>query len=647
MKQYTLLFFVLLLFFKAQSQQLDKIPGFGEVDKSELRMTECSFDKGAAAMVILDESESAFRLNMGSAAMPFFEQTDHRIRIKIFNEKGFAHANIKIRYPTSDKRVSIIKLNAQTYNLDEAGNIVVTKVDKASIFDKVINSRYSEKIFAFPNVKAGSVIEYSYRLDNASRSQWYFQKSIPVQFSRFIIDFPPELVVAVTPYCTLPVSKGTNDRKGAGNFSWYTMKNIPGLPDEPFMTCREDYLQRLESNLVALDFPGIPRRSLIRTWPGIIKEVIEDEDFGRQLNKNLPRTTELETLIGPVNDEYKKMCIIHKYVRNNMEWNKYDNIWALDGVKSAWKDKKGTSGEINLILINLLKDAGLKVSPILVSTRENGIVNTGIAGYSQFNKVLAYVEIKNKVYVLDATEKSTPSHLIPFDVMASEGLVIKKIDTYEWGWKTLWDDAHQRKNDVFINAEIDDAGTMKGYATATSYDYEKIKQIELLKEGEEKFKEMMIARTDVKIDSLGLADADNDTLPLLQTIKFTAPTSSSGNYRYFSTNYFAGLNKNPFIDEERKTDVFFGVNQKYHISGTVFLPDGYQMDGLPKNVKLITSDTSVIFKRQSSYSDGLLMVDISLELKKPYYSPEEYTELREFYKKLMEMLDEKYVYQKK
>jgi hypothetical protein len=624
-----------------------KLPSFGEVDKSELKMTECSFDKGAAAMVIFDEAESVFRLNLQSPSMPFFQQTDQRIRIKIFNEKGFDYANVKIRYPTSSKLVSVIKLNAQTYNLDDAGNVVVTKVDKASIYDKVINSRFSEKIFVFPNVKAGSVIEYSYRLDNASRDKWYFQKAIPVQFSRFIVDFPPELIVSVTPYCSMTVLKGRDDGKGAGNFSWYSMKDVPGLPDEPFMTCREDYLQKLESNVVALDFPGIPRKSLTRTWPGIIKEIIEDEDFGRQLNKNLPRTAELDAMIRPVEDDYKRMCIIHKYVRNNMEWNNYDNIWALDGVKSAWKDKKGTSGEINLILINLLKEAGIKAHPILVSTRENGIVETRVAGYSQFNKVMAYVQIKDKVYVLDATEKNTPSHLIPFDVMASEGLVIQKIDTYEWGWKTLWDDTHQEKNDVFINAEIDDKGMMKGYATVKSYDYEKIKQNSLLKAGEEKFKENLVGKTGIQIDSVGLADADNDTLPLLQTLKFTAPTSSSGDYRFFSTNYFAGLNKNPFIEEERKTDVFFGVNKKYHISANLFLPDGYKIDALPKNLKLITSDTSVILKRQSSYDDGFLMVDISLEFKKPYYTTQEYPELREFYKKLIEILDEKFVYVKK
>jgi hypothetical protein len=231
--------------------------------------------------------------------------------------------------------------------------------------------------------------------------------------------------------------------------------------------------------------------------------------------------------------------------------------------------------------------------------------------------------------------------------MASEGLVIKKIDTYEWGWKVLWDEDHRRKNEVYINAEIDDAGMMKGSATVTSFDYEKIEKLQLLKKGEDKFKEELVEKTDIKIDSFAVSDADNDTLPLSQAIKFSVPTSSSGNYRFFTVNYFAGLNKNPFINEERTSDVFFGINQKYHINGNVFLPAGYQIEGLPKNIKMITSDTSVVFKRYATYNDGFLFVDFSLEFNKPYYGPDRYPELREFYKKITELLDEKFVYFKK
>jgi hypothetical protein len=80
----------------------------------------------------------------------------------------------------------------------------------ANVYDKKINSRYSEKIFAFPEVKAGS-IEYKYILDNSSQDEWYFQRSIPVQFSRFIINFPPNLLLH-PPYCSL-LLRGNSDRK--------------------------------------------------------------------------------------------------------------------------------------------------------------------------------------------------------------------------------------------------------------------------------------------------------------------------------------------------------------------------------------------------------------------------------------------------
>src|SRR5207247_1115776 len=129
----------------------------------------------------------------------------------------------------------------------------------------------------------------------------------------------------------------------------------------------DDYLQRLETKLIAINLSGYPRKSLVYTWPQVIRSLMEDEDFGLQLKKNIPRTQDLDDMLKKITRPYDKMVMIHDYVRKNMQWNGYDNIWALDGVKSAWKDKKGTSGEINLILVNLLKDAGLTAHPLLVS----------------------------------------------------------------------------------------------------------------------------------------------------------------------------------------------------------------------------------------------------------------------------------------
>ncbi|MBL0146997.1 MAG: hypothetical protein IPP48_16045 [Chitinophagaceae bacterium] len=315
--------------------------------------------------------------------------------------------------------------------------------------------------------------------------------------------------------------------------------------------------------------------------------------------------------------------------------------------KSAWKDKIGTSGEINLILINLLKDAGIKVRPILVSTRENGIIITSVAGYDQFDKVMAYVDIADKHYVLDATEQETPSHLIPLNVQASEGLLISKLDNFEWGWTVLWNDKNKFAKAVFINADLDSKGKMSGIAKVTSYDYEKMKDLKDYRKGTDKLKELKITQAGLTVDSLTVEGADVDSLPLVQEFKFTAPTNSSGDYNYFSLNYFTGFEKNPFLSEERRTEIFYGALQDYSISALVYLPEGYVMDELPPNMKMITSDSSIIFKRYVSQGDGFLNVQVTLKFKNPIYSVEAYPEINEFFKKMYALLDEKFVYKKK
>ena len=54
------------------------------------------------------------------------------------------------------------------------------------------------------------------------------------------------------------------------------------------------------------------------------------------------------------------------------------------------------------------------------------------AWFPAIRQGLAYVEIGDEVW-LDASEKDTPVELFPPDVVGTEGLLIEKIDTYEWG----------------------------------------------------------------------------------------------------------------------------------------------------------------------------------------------------------------------
>jgi hypothetical protein len=628
-----------------------ELPAFGKVDKADLEMKDCAFDKSAEALVLFDVAEVYCDLNLDNAYRPLRTELQRHVRIKILNQKGADAANIHITYLNEAGAEDIKNLSAQTINLDASGNIIITKVEKDAIFRKKINKRYSEVIFTFPEVKPGCIIEYKFK-DDANDlygvKNWYFQRSIPVAFSRYILDFPQELTISAVPKGRLGVNL-VETSKGLHRIKTFSMTNVPALRDEAYITCDEDYLQQVTPQMISIDLPGIPRRSLVRTWPGIIKQLMDDEDFGTQLKKNIPRTSDLDAALSGITDPYKKMVIIHEYVKKNMQWDESYGIWAMEGVKAAWKNKKGTAGEINLILVNLLKDADLDAHPVLVSTRAHGRINTMVAGFDQFNKVMAYLTLDNHVYVLDATDKYTPSNLIPYNVLNSEGLVIEKFDTYKWGWKVLWNENQLFNNNTFLNVVIDDKGKMTGDAEITSTDYSRLERIAKLKEGKEKFTSTWLesGRKDLKIDSLVFINEDADSLPLVQNMHFENRISSSGDYNYFSVNLLSGFDKNPFIEDERFSDVFFGANQSYTITGNFFIPENYRFETLPKNLKMIMPDTSIVFTRSSTVSDNMLAVRIGVEFRQPYYLNDSYDYFKEFYKKMFDLLNEQFVYKKK
>lgn len=618
------------------------IPGYGNIEKSVLEKKVCDFDKDAEAEVLFDVGEFVCDV-VGNI------QLEKHVRIKILKESGLDHANVKIRYHSYRNDESIMKFQAHTYNVDANGTVVATPVDKKSIIEKPLNKRYTEMVIAFPNVKVGSVIEYKYIHRNPGFPRWYFQRDIPVDYSRLKTDVPTQLEINLVPYCSLEYQAQEVPVRGDRSVKQFSMSNVPALRDEPFISTDDDYLQRVDARLIAVTLSDGRRQSLVRSWPGIIKELMEDDDFGVQLKKNIPRTDDLEAALRTVTNPYERMKTIHHYVTKNMTDNGYTSIYSYDGVKSAWKDKKGTASEINLILVNLLKDAGLDAYPVLVSTRENGQINTLIPSFEYFDKVMAYVIIDEHAYVLDASDKNTPTHLIPEDVLVTQGLVIEKLETYQWGWRTLWNNKALKKNMIIIQGNVDDAGSLKGEAVINSNDYARIPRTELLKKGKDDYRKAYLTKdnSDIQISDLTFENETHDSLPLVQKFKYSTPLGGSGDYRFFSVNMFTGLEKNPFVAEDRFSDVFFGINQSYTIIGNFKIPEGYVVEDAPKNVRMMMPDTSITFSRITASENGTISVRINLDFKQPFYSVQDYPNFREFYKKLFELLSEQYVIRKK
>jgi len=632
-----------------------EIPKFGDIDKADLQMKECEYDKDAEAYKLLDYGNVQYQIMNDN----FNIVAERRTRIKILKDKGLDEANIKIDFYSSGDYERLSEISGITYNLDNTGNVVKTILDKSSIFIKKLNNRYSQLSFSMPEVKVGSVIEFKYKdvkVTLADLDSWKFQDDIPTRLSMYKIIIPGVFRFATQLYTYQNVeqnSKNISDvlvyhRSVISDHSeekTYVINNVPALRDEPFMGAERDYLQRIVFQLGRIVYGDGEIEDVMSSWPKITKQLLEEDDFGLQMKKNLPHTSSLDDSLKNVQGDYNKMVLIYDYVHRNMNWNGIESIYSDNGVKSAWDKKSGTNAELNFILIGLLRDAGIKAFPLLVSTKDNGAVNTIYPFLSQFNNTMTCVLIGNDKYILNAADKYNPAYLIPYDVLDNQGFIV---DNEYGGWITLSNKKDTWKNLVSISADITPGALMEGKATVYSYGYSKNPRLKEWEEDKSSFEDYFTkAFTAIKVKNIEVKNEDVDTLPLEQKLDFSLPLNSSGEYKYFTLNLFQGLEKNPFIADKRATDIEFNYPKSYTVIGKINIPDGYQFDELPKNIRMIMPDTSIIMQRLIQPGDGTIDFRITLDFERPYYTAAEYPAFHEFYKQLFNALNEQIVIKKK
>lgn len=649
------IFTFLLLFNSSFIFAQKELPAFGKIEKEDILMKECEFDKDAEAYKLISFGDVRYDV-LGDN---FIIVTDRRVRIKILKDKGLGQANIKMRYYSKNDYETIKNISGITYNLDNSGKIVTTKLEKSSIYQKRIDDQVSEISFTLPDVKVGSVIEY--KLTDSKKSisnlpDWYFQDDVPTRISMYRI-----LVPSIFKFTNQLLAYQNVEQKSENvnesqflqgdqiNYvsveKTYTIRNVPALREEPYMGAPKDYLERVEFQLSRIVYENGVTREVMSTWPALMKELLESDDFGLQLRKNLPHTKALDDSLKNIEDDYNKMIVIHDYVRKNMNWDGNESLYSSVGIKSAWDKKSGNNTELNLILINLLRDAGLKAYPLLVSTKDNGTVNPIYPFLQQFNNTMTMVIMGDRKYVLNAADKYNPAYLIPYDVLDNEALIV---DKEKGGWVRLSDNKNNWRNVVSIFAQISPEGVMKGKATVYNYGYSKNPRVKELKEDKSSFRNNFKKEySGIKIDSIYVENANIDTLPLKETIDYTLPLNSSGEYQYFTLNLFQGLEKNPFIADKRSTDIDFNYKQSYTLVGKIIIPDGYEFEELPKSVKMIMPDTSIVLKRFIQSGTQSIDFRINLDFLSSFYSANSYPLLQEFYKKLFSTLNEQIVIKKK
>jgi len=614
-----------------------KLPSFGKIEKADLDYKECSYDKDAAAEFLIDYGEVNYYFNSNT----FVNETIHRVRIKILKEKGLELANIRIPYYKVGNKQSIGQVEGYTFNLDEKGEIIETKLEKKSVMDQKIDASSEMIVFTLPNVKVGSVIEYRFlhsKINYSSLDNWVFQRNYPVRYSEYNVLIPTMLDFTYQVKRTLPLKETTEGVKKTKRF---VMTNIPGLDKEPYMSSASDYLQRVDFQLRAVN-----KQPVLTTWEALTERMLEDEDFGLQLKKNILKDMPLEDELKKISSGYAKILAVMNYVKKNVTWNGESGIWCDEGLKKTLEKSTGNSADMNLLVINLLRDAGITAYPVLVSTREHGKVNPTYPFYLQFNDVYVYVEADGNSFVFDASNSYNPPFMIPWDVQFTSGLIV---DKKRGQFIPLSDTRHRYRINTSMSADINETGIMKGTAFVMAHEYAKNARLNTLSKGKDKYLAEYFSEPhpEFKFDSLIVNNEKVDSLPLENTVRFNAQLNGSGEYLFFSPNFLLELEKNDFISDQRFTDVEFGYVQYYTFVATIRHPGSLEVEELPKNIKMILPDTSIIMQRFMQKNENSVSMRVTLEFKRPTYFVDEYPDFKAFYSQLFEMLNEQIVFKKK
>lgn len=605
---------------------------------AEFGYKECSFDKEAEAVYLVNDAIAEYG--------PDYELfTYHHVKLKILKEKGKAYGTVTIPFYRDNNFEDIIDINGYVYNYGEG--LTFNQVDKKSIFKQKVNTYWGEVRFVFPDVKVGSIIEYVYtsvQKNYAGLKEWEFQQEIPVLHSKFDLTILPgaEFAYSVQKYPELKIDIVPDNEKGKIS---YKMENIPGLRNESYMDSRNDYVQKVNFQLA--------KYSNIRymtNWAEVNREMMGNNDFYGQLKKDLPGTGDFIKDVIKDSSPVNRLKLIYDFVKKNISWNGINSRSSPNGIKDAWSKKSGSNADVNLVLANLLRAAELDAFPMLVSERPNGKVHPELTFIDQFNTVCVCVTIDGRRYYLDATEKYTPYNLTPYLLLNTTAFIVNKKNgelVY------LRDTSSGFKENIFINVSINKDGIAEGTYEKASFDYAREKQLKVLKEtGISSIeKNYTAAFSGLQLNDMETIndEMEKESEPVKIKAGFTYTPNRSEGYSFIPLNLMSDFTDNPFTGENRFSNINFGYTQNIFITFQMTIDDAYAIDAAPKSTRITNEDKDISFTRQvfADKEKNQLLIRISLDIKNPLFAAGQYYMIKDFYKKMYDLLNEQVVLKKK
>jgi hypothetical protein len=627
---------------------------FGKIPSEDITMMTYALDSSAEAVVLAAKGRMSIESGYDGGMQLNFQ---YFRRVKLLKKSAFDNeGNIKISYYSKDRYEDLRKLKAAVIQPDGTRQ----ELSKKDFFEEKVSANVTAKKFAFPNLKEGCIIEYEYEMISQNLTtlkSWHFQEDIPVRHSELWVSTPEYfdyiyLFKGRQKLKKEQLKDGTMD--GSVNVALQKLyaDSIPALKSESYITTMEDYLTKIDFQLSRINYPSGRIENFMTNWKDVAGKLVKRDLLGEQFNRkgnygDVWRA--VKPLLEGAATEDEKIKIVYNFLCTNVTWDE-DNYseYSSESLNAAFKKKKANSGELNMMMLACLSEAGIKASPMLVSTRRHGKPLTVYPIMDQFNHLACYIDRGDKSQIIDVGTIHRPVGLPRISTLNEQGWVL---DEKNPRWVSI---VAPLSNEVSLaNFKINDEGTLTGSIASNYRGYAAVSERddEDDKEGKHEKVKKALAKDfpDIKIDSISIMNLSNTAEPFKRTVYCAIPNAATtaGDLIYIKPSLKTDFDENPFKQPKREFPVEFPYPFKDQFILNLTIPDGYAVEEMPKSIRVSLPENGGSFQYISSANGNVIQLIIKIQLDNLHFEPEEYPLVKQFFNQIAIKSAEQIVLKKK
>lgn len=520
------------------------------------------------------------------------------------------------------------------------------------------------------------IVDMSYTIQSYYVSNlrgWNFQTTVPCLYSEYSVSIPDLLGYATLRLGSIPLETTTADnrmqsfaaRKFAGPAGYETggvsqdelislnvlmhdrkwiLRNAPAINYDLNSATLYSQLNSVEFQWTEIRNNHQAPQPVMDGWKSVRERLLGQENFGlAYLNENTWLEDTVASLTKGLVGAEEKARSCYKWVRDNFKCNDQSEIYLANGLslKNIFQNKKGSVSDINLLLIAILRKAGIQANPVLLSWRTSGAIYFDYPILHKFNYLIIEANLMDKKILLDAAEPLLGFGLLHPECYNGPAWVIEQDQVRKLNISA---DNYLEEQQTIANFKVNDQGLTgsisKTYGIPGSFKVrQKIKETGELSFGF--FLQTALGRktkmSDLTIDSILLID---EPITINYEIQVKAKGDSLVFEPVFSDEYLVPINP----DRTGPVEMPYTRNLVYVMN--LEIEKGYQVVKLPKSVKYQMNGQEAVFEFQCIQSGQTIQLRSKIQIKKANFSEEAIGALRDYIQFVLQKLYEPIVIKK-